>query len=67
MKKLDFFAKPIPGFNVGGRTAISSLKGSFLSLIIIFITAMFAFQKLETLLMRKNPDVTTNVLEDAFD
>ena len=67
MKKLDFFASPIPGFNAGGRTDISSLKGSFLSLIIILITAMFAFQKMETLLMRKNPDVTTNVLEDAFD
>ena len=28
---------------------------------------MYAFKKFETLLMRNNPDVTTNLIEDAFD
>ena len=66
LKKVDMFAAKLPMFNIEGKQAVSTSIGGLLSLIILSVTFMFAIMKIQDLLMRKNPNITTFVDPNAF-
>jgi hypothetical protein len=64
---VDMFGSPLPGFNAGGDESVRTHSGGCLSLIIMYITFLFATLKLQHLMMKHNPSVNVFVDEEAFD
>lgn len=67
IKKFDLFAATLPGFNIGGKTTVQSNTGGLVSISILSVTLLFALLKLEDLLTKHNPLVSTFVEKDAYD
>ena len=67
LKKFDLFAAPLPGFNIAGETTVKSNTGGFVSISILSVTLLFALLKLEDLLTKHNPLISTFVEKDAYD
>ena len=65
----DLFGLPIPSFNLKGKGQVSTFPGGFLSLTIGLVTILFALQKFQHLLQRRNPSINYrtefNELHDA--
>ena len=59
-KSFDLFTVQIPLFNIGGETHVRTWPGAIFSLIILALTLVFAFIKLDHLASRKNPTLITN-------
>ena len=59
-KSFDLFSVQIPSFNMGGETHVRTWTGAFVSLLIMALTLVFAFIKLDHLASRKNPIITSN-------
>lgn len=55
------FGAKIQTFNMRGRTKINTSCGACVSIMIFILTLIFALVKLEHLVERKNPSVTTNL------
>lgn len=66
LKKLDSFQEPIPGLNLKGKQAISTITGGLVSLVVSSIVLSFALLKLDVLLNKQNPDLITNIVDQAF-
>ena len=66
LKTLDLFSTPLPGFNIKGKESVPTFAGGLLSLVIIYISLMFAALKMLHLWSRHNPQVNTFVEKDAF-
>ena len=64
-EKFDMFAAPVPNFNVRGRTEVKTLVGSFMSIGIMTLTMMFALLKLQFMLLRKSPVVSSFIDEEG--
>ena len=62
----DMFAKPIPTFNINGETEVRTHLGGCISLLVMYVTFIFATLKLEHLLSRHNPSVNVFVDQDAL-
>ena len=60
IKNLDMFGAPLPNFNSQGRATVKTSCGTCVSLLILTVTFMFAILKLEHLVEKKNPSITTN-------
>ena len=67
LKSLDFFSKPIPAFNIRGKTKLSSPGGTFVSLVVIAVMFLYTMTKLQILLVAENPVISQFRLEDALD
>ena len=65
--KFDMFAAPAPSFNIRGKTQVTTLVGSFISLAVMTLTMLFAFLKLQFMLLRKNPNVMMFEDEEGTD
>ena len=65
LKELDMFGAPVPGVNMQGKTEQKTVLGSMISIIIIGLTLFFALFKLQHMLIRKSPQVTTLVEEEG--
>ena len=67
---LDMFARAGPQFRLRGREKIPTFCGSLATTVIISILAMYALIKLEQLLSRSNPNITSffeeNVLPEDY-
>ena len=63
---MDLFATPLPTFNLRGQEAVPTLCGSILSIIIMYISFIFAALKFMQLLARHNPGVFEHVVYDYF-
>ena len=61
MKNLDMFEKPIPTFNIGGKTSVKTVMGSCCSVFIMMMTFAYGLLKLEHLIAHKNPFITSNI------
>ena len=57
---MDLFSEPVPTFNIAGKTSVQTRLGIFCSLLIFILTFAFSLLKLQHLIERKNPDLTTN-------
>ena len=67
IKSLDLFAAQIPTFNVAGKSWTRTLPGAISSISIVAMTFIFGLMKLEHMVLRRNPQISTNVdrLEDS--
>ena len=61
LKGLDMFGAPLPNLNINGETKVKTFLGAIVSIIVITITFAYSLLKLEMLIQRKNPSLTTNV------
>ena len=52
------FQEPIPGFNIAGKTGVSTLLGSLCSLALIIIMTLYGLVKIDTLVNKLNPALT---------
>ena len=59
IKRFDLFGKPIPTFNLNGKTKIQTFEGAVISIIIFTLTLTFSLMKFEQLINRKN--LTINI------
>ena len=60
VKSLDIFSRPLPSFNIGGKTSVQTSCGACVSIIIFMLTFAFALLKMQNLLNRKNPFLAQN-------
>ena len=58
IKKMDFFASPVPSFYIDKRDTITTSVGAISSILILIVTFMFALIRFEILASRKNPNLT---------
>ena len=65
LASLDLFSRPVPGFNIRGRTKITSLLGSIISGIVVLVIMLYATNKFIHLLKRSNPTISSYVERDA--
>ena len=59
VKNLDAFSKPVPTFNIGGLTAVNTWSGTLCTILVGILTFAFGLLKLQHLVERKNPALTT--------
>ena len=64
---LDMFGSPLPAFNVRGEQSVRTHCGGCVSLLIMYLTFIFATLKLQHLMSKHNPSVNYFVERDAFD
>ena len=64
---VDIFGAPIPTFNLKGEQHVRTYCGSCVSLMIIYVTFLFAILKLQHLFSMHNPTVNTYVEREALD
>ena len=71
LKKFDIFSASVPSFNIDGKTEVRTLTGGVISLSIVMLTILFGLLKLQHMLERKNPLISTNdvpsELSDEYD
>lgn len=71
--RFDFFGKPLPAFNMQGKTEIRTGVGALFSLSMMAILVLFSLLKMSHLIERRNPVVNTFELmneigrEDPFE
>ena len=53
------FQKPVPGFNIAGKTGVGTLLGSLCSLFLIIIMTLYGLIKFDHLISKHNPTITT--------
>ena len=58
-KVFDFYGAPLPSFNIKGEDSIKSNCGGCVSLVIMYVTFIFAILKLQHLLDRHNPIINS--------
>ena len=63
---MDMFATPLPIFNLRGQETVQTVCGSILSIMILYVTLIFAALKFMHLMARHNPGVNEYVEYDAF-
>ena len=66
LKKFDLFPGALPGFNIGGQQQVDSNTGGLVSISILFMVLTFALLKLEELISKSNPTISSSTQEDAF-
>ena len=59
LKRVDIFQQDLPGFNLKGKKTVSSVFGGLFSVILIIVMLLYAGIKLQMLLSRANPNVST--------
>ena len=61
------FGAPAPVLNLRKQNTVKTSIGAVTSMLIVFMTTIFALLKLQKMLLRKRPDVVSFVDEQAFD
>ena len=61
------FGAPIPAFNLKGDQSINTNVGGCLSIIILSIVILYGIHMLHKLIIRQNPHINTNLIQDAYD
>ena len=64
LKNLDMFKVGMPGFNLDGKTTVSTICGLLVSTIIYGVTIAFGVIKLDQLLSHHSPLVNKHVLSN---
>ena len=67
LAKLDLFGVPLPVFNLRGHDSIKTSTGGIVSMVLMFITFLFASIKMMHLVSRYNPNVSYYVETDFFE
>ena len=56
---LDFFQKPLPMFNIKGRSTVPSLSGGLISLLIIIVIGLYSAVKFKHMAEKQNPSISS--------
>ena len=67
LHRMDTYPATVPQFNLHGKTAVRTGLGGLVSILAIYSTFIFAVHKLQSMLIRKNPLITTNKQENAVE
>ena len=67
LKKMDMFAAPLPQFNIHGEEAVKTNPGGCVSIVILYTTLVFAMLKLQYLISRQNPMISSYTSYGEFD
>ena len=65
LRALDVFKLQVPGFNVRGKTHISSPVGSVLSIVLLLLILFYGANKFTHLMERRNPTITSYTEREA--
>ena len=57
LKKVDLYGRDIPSFSMQGETRVSTSMGGIMTLIIVYVTFLYATLKFQHLVERNNPQV----------
>ena len=57
--RLDFLSTPVPRFNIRGETSVKTYCGGLVSIMITIVTTYFALHRLNILMNKKNPMIST--------
>lgn len=66
LKTMDMFPADLPKFNMQGEDSIKTNIGGCCSIIIIYISIMYAAHKFIHLITKHNPQIVTFEIRDAF-
>ena len=66
LKTVDMFAADLPKFNMRGEESVKTNIGGFCSIIIIYVSLMYAAHKFNHLVTRHNPQIVSYEVRDAF-
>ena len=66
LKTVDMFALDLPKFNLRGEESIKTNIGGCCSIIIIYVSLMYAAHKFNHLITRHNPQVNSYEVRDAY-
>ena len=64
---LDQFKREMPTFNLQGRTAVSSLAGGVMTVVIFSVMMLYALVKFAHLMSNHNPNISSHRQPDYFD
>ena len=67
LKRFDMFGIPLPMFNIDGEQKVRTYTGCIASLLIMYLTFVFALLKLQKFASRSTPSVNQFVKRDAFE
>ena len=67
IKQLDMYGLPMPGFNIEGEQVMTTNTGGVVSVMIIYVTLLFAILKFVNMLNKENPTVFSYFEPDAVD
>ena len=67
LKTVDMFAIDLPKFNMRGEESVKTNIGGCCSIIIIYLSLMYAVHKFNHLVTRHNPQVLSYQVRDVFD
>ena len=59
LQRIDVFGRPLPAFNIKGRSEVNTRVGGLISLIIISTVLVYASIKLMFLIKRHNPQLSS--------
>ena len=59
--KFDLFQKPLPTFNIRGNDSVPSVAGGCMSFVAMSILLVYGLMKMQTLLLRDSPNVSSRV------
>lgn len=65
-KSFDLFGSPVT-LNVDGEDTVNSLPGLTLTVAVLIVLFIYFKHQVTILVSRKNPNITENLLTDAFD
>ena len=57
LEDIDAFSKPIPVFNIRGKTSVSTWAGGLLTIAIATVVLMFAIIRFEHMMSKYNPNI----------
>ena len=64
---IDIFRKPLPNFNMRGRTSVPTVCGAIVTFTIIIIVLLYSTIKFVQLMSRANPLVSSFLKQGVFD
>ena len=64
---IDMFRAPLPVFRLQGRESVRTHCGGCMTLLIMYVSFLFAIQKLQHLIAKHNPAINVFVEQAAFD
>ena len=66
LSKFDIFGRPLPAFNIKGRTSVHTMLGGLCTLVVFFVMILYTSLKVLHLQGKENPNISTFVRENAL-
>ena len=67
VQSMDIFKRPLPAFNIRGRSEIGTVTGALLSFLLIIILLFYSMVKISQLISQTNPTISSFTTQNYFD